>query len=239
MTPTNLLVIMSDQHNPQITGCYGDPVIQTPHLDGLAARGTRFAHAYCPTPICVPSRASFATGRHAFQIGAWDNATPYTGAEAASWGHRLTEQGHRITTIGKLHYRSQGDPNGFPDERLAMHVADGVGDLYALLRGEMPVRPNSRENIYAVRPGESEYIRYDRAVGEASVRWLHEEVGQHQPWRLFVSFVTPHFPLIVPQEYFDRYYSAALPMPAQWQHEAWHRHPALDIHRQLQALGTG
>lgn len=237
MQPQNLLYIMSDQHNPQITGCYGNQVVQTPHLDELAARGTRFAHAYCATPICVPSRASFATGRYGFQLGAWDNAAPYTGAEAPSWGHRLTAQGHQVTTIGKLHYRATDDPNGFPDERLPMHVLDGVGDLYGLLRGESPVRPQSRQQIFAARAGESEYTRYDRAVAQASVRWLGEEARQYdQPWCLFVSFVTPHFPLVVPEEYFKRYPPESLPMPVQWRSDDWPHHPVLDIYRCLQAL---
>jgi choline-sulfatase len=237
LQPTNLLYIMSDQHSPHITGCYGNPVVQTPHIDALAARGTRFAQAYCSTPICVPSRASFATGRYAFTIGAWDNASPYTGAEAPSWGHRLVEQGHHVTTVGKLHYRAADDDNGFPDERLPMHVLEGVGDLYGLLRAEMPVRPQSRNQVYEARAGESEYIRYDRAVAQESARWLREEAGTHEkPWCLMASFVTPHFPLVVPQEYFDRYPPESLPLPVQWRPEEWPRHPVLEMMRHLQGL---
>ena len=78
MEPTNLLFIMSDQHTREVFGAYGNPAAQTPNLDRLAAAGTRFTNAYCATPICVPSRASFATGRYAHTIGSWDNAAPYT-----------------------------------------------------------------------------------------------------------------------------------------------------------------
>ena len=54
----NLLYIHSDQHNPAVTGCYGDPFVQTPNLDHLAAKGVQFNNCYCPSPICVPSRMS-------------------------------------------------------------------------------------------------------------------------------------------------------------------------------------
>ncbi len=237
MRPANLLLIMSDQHSPHVLGCYGNAVVKSPTLDSLAAQGTRFLHSCCNTPICVPSRASFATGRYAHQIGAWDNASPYVGTEAPSWGHRLTAQGHTVTTIGKLHYRRVGDPSGFPDQRLPMHVLEGKGDLYGLLRADMPVRPHSRRQVLEARAGESDYTRYDRSIAQAAARWLREEAQEHsKPWCLFVSFVTPHFPLIAPREYFSLHPSDSLPLPIQWSLDSWPRHPELEQQRRQQAL---
>ena len=69
----NLLYIHSDQHNPAVTGCYGDPLVQTPHLDGLAARGVVFDNVYCPSPICVPSRMSMLNGRYPYENEVWTN----------------------------------------------------------------------------------------------------------------------------------------------------------------------
>jgi choline-sulfatase len=126
MHPTNLLVIMSDEHSRRVLGCYGNRLVRTPHLDSLAARGTRFTDAYCNSPICVPSRASFATGRHVHDIRFWDNANPYDGS-VPSWGHRLMAAGSRVTSIGKLHYRDSKDPNGFDEEIIPLHVVDGIG----------------------------------------------------------------------------------------------------------------
>ena len=60
----NLLYIHSDQHDPYVTGCYGDKVVQTPNLDSLAANGIVFENCYCPSPICVPSRMSMLSGRY-------------------------------------------------------------------------------------------------------------------------------------------------------------------------------
>ena len=239
MTPTNVLVILSDEHTRRVLGCYGNPVVRTPHLDALAARGTRFARAYCQTPICVPSRASLATGRWPHRIGAWDNATPYVGTEAPSWGHRLGAQGHRVTTVGKLHYRRVDDPSGFPDQRVPLHVLDGTGDLYGLLRGDMPPRPQSLRHVLDARAGESEYIRYDRAIADAAAGWLREEAeaaGRRKPWVLFVGFVSPHFPLVVPDSYFSLYRQDALPLPAAWTDATWSRHPAHELHRRQLGL---
>ena len=68
MKPTNLLVLMSDEHNPKALGCYGHPMVKTPHLDALAERGTRFDTAYCNSPVCIPARAVFATGKYIHQL---------------------------------------------------------------------------------------------------------------------------------------------------------------------------
>ena len=103
MQPKNMLVLMSDEHNAKILGCHGNGLAKTPHIDALAARGTRFSTAYCNSPICIPARAAFATGRYINQIGYWDNADPYEGSEP-SWHHRLRDQSFRVDSIGKLHF---------------------------------------------------------------------------------------------------------------------------------------
>ena len=77
--PQNLLVIMSDEHNPKIAGYSGHPIVSTPALDTLAARGSRFTAADTPSPICVPTRASLATGLPVHRHRAWDNAIAYDG----------------------------------------------------------------------------------------------------------------------------------------------------------------
>ena len=112
MGTSNLLVIMSDEHQAWAMGCAGHDFVQTPHLDRLAARGTRFTNAYTPSPICVPARAAFATGQHVHQVRLWDNAMPYTGA-TPGWGHALQAAGVPVESIGKLHYRDIADAAGF------------------------------------------------------------------------------------------------------------------------------
>ena len=125
--PRNLLFIMSDEHSKRVLGCNGNPVIRTPNLDRLAARGVRFTDAYCNSPICVPSRASFQTGRYVHDIRFWDNAIAYDGS-VPSWAHRLKAAGHRVDAIGKLHFRSPDNDNGFTKEHMPLHVVEGIGD---------------------------------------------------------------------------------------------------------------
>ena len=68
----NLLYIHSDQHDPYVTGCYGDRLVQTPHFDSLAAEGVVFENVYCPSPICVPSRMSMLSGRYPHENAVWN-----------------------------------------------------------------------------------------------------------------------------------------------------------------------
>ena len=208
MPPQNLLILMSDEHNARMMGCAGHPLARTPNLDALAARGTRFADAYTTCPICVPARASFATGRYIHDIGYWDNSIAYDG-RIPSWGHRLQEAGVRVESIGKLHYRREEDPCGFDRQHIPMHITDGVGMIQLSIRKQWPdfVPPARRRAAIAesAGPGESEYTSYDRRVADIAVQWLRDEAAEKSPWVLFVSFVTPHYPLVAPKEFFDLY----------------------------------
>ncbi|WP_310831429.1 sulfatase-like hydrolase/transferase [Paenibacillus pedocola] len=236
--PQNLLFIMSDQHNRDMLGCSGHPIVKTPNLDELARQGVFFSNAYTSSPICVPARASLATGRYPHTIGAWDNAAPYTG-EQASWGHRLTEQGVPVTTIGKLHYRNTTDDTGFPDQRLPMHVSNGVGDLYTLVReAGIPIKETvPRKLILGAGPGESAYTKFDRAVTSRAVSYLREEASASgKPWVLVVSYACPHFPLIAPREYYDLYPLEDVIFPKQYGLNQRPMHFVLEEYRRLSGL---
>ena len=174
MKPCNTLFILSDEHQRDITGCYGNTLVKTPNLDALAARGTRFTRAYTPCPICVPARTALATGRHVFQTRSWDNAHPYHG-EIPSWGHRLMDAGHEVVSIGKLHYRDAQDPNGFSEEILPLHVLGGIGDLLGLIRNPPAPRGNMQALARDAGPGASSYTDYDRQIAAEACAWLQRK----------------------------------------------------------------
>ena len=232
LKPLNLLLITSDQHRRSASGCYGHPLAHTPNLDALAERGVRFDTAYCNFPICVPSRASLATGRYAHELGVWDNAAPYVG-QRPSWGHRLTERGHAVTTVGKLHFRRPEDDTGFPDQRIPMHVKEGVGDLYGSLRPDVPRQRNYLNTAASPGVGESEYMRYDAATTRQAVGWLATEARQHDsPWCLWVSYTLPHSPFVASAEDIARYPLEDIELPVNFRSADWPHHPHVDYIRE-------
>jgi choline-sulfatase len=231
----NVVLIMSDEHSRRVLGAYGNTFVRSPSLDALAAAGTLFENAYCNCPICVPSRASFATGRYVHKIGCWDNAFPYRGTPS-SWGHRLHETGHRCDSIGKLHYRGSDDPNGFDNEILPLHVLKGEGDIQGMLRRPPPTRDTTRQLAGDAGAGESTYLKYDRNIRDEAIRWLKDAARDRpdKPWCLFVSFVCPHFPLVAPPEFFNLYDLAKLPLPPLRDPAEFPDHPVLRKLREVQ-----
>lgn len=223
-----LLVILSDEHRADALGCAGHPFVDTPNLDALAGAGTRFSTCYTPSPICVPARAAFATGRHVHACGYWDNAMPYLGTPE-SWGHVLQRGGVAVESIGKLHYRDPGDAVGFDAMHLPMMVADGVGMVFASVRREADrLWPGDGRMLGPkIGPGESNYTRYDAAIVARTEAWLADRAaqGNDAPWCLYVGLVAPHFPLICPEPFFSRYRAMDLPAPKLLPGDGHPRHP--------------
>ena len=231
MRPTNTVIILSDEHNRDIAGCYGDGVARTPHLDRLARGGVRFSNAYTSSPVCVPARASFATGRYPHRIGTWDSATPYDGS-VKGWGARLLDAGHEVVSIGKLHFRSTEDDNGFSREIVPMHVHNGVGWVSSLLRDPPAPHASAGDLAMDLGAGETVYTRYDRDVTGLAREWITEAAGRthDKPWVLYVGLVAPHFPLVAPEAYFHLY-DDGIPPPRQYSESDRPRHPVLDALR--------
>jgi choline-sulfatase len=165
------------------------------------------------------------------QVGHWDNAFPYDG-RIPSWGHRLKEQGYRVDSIGKLHFRSKDDDNGFTEEIDPLHVVEGIGDPLGSIRDDPPFR-KKRGGITGAGPGDSTYLQYDASNADQACRWLAEHKNDEKPWVLFLSFVCPHPPYIAPEAFYNLYPLDEVSLPPQWQPEDWPTHPALDYFRRF------
>jgi choline-sulfatase len=230
---------MSDQHARHITGCYGNDVIRTPNIDSIASNGARFESAYTPSPICVPARACFATGRYTHHIEYWDNAHPYDGA-VRSWGHELIDRGHRVESIGKLHYRDEKDSDGFSAHHIPLNVVDGKGDPQSSLRSDIPVRSGNHNAIAAAGPGNSSYLQYDQAIANTACQWLDSAsiANNDKPWVLFVSFTCPHPPYTAPSEHFDYYFSKKIDHSYRGKPDDWTDHPTFNELRRVLEIDT-
>ncbi len=102
--PRNIIFIMTDQQTASAMQCAGNPYVETPAMDALAADGVRFERAYCPFPLSGPSRASLLTGCMPFEVGATDNGVrPHEEDMALTLGHRLSEAGYETLYAGKWH----------------------------------------------------------------------------------------------------------------------------------------
>jgi len=227
MKAKNLVFIISDEHQARALSCAGHPIVRTPNIDRLAARGTRFAAAYTPCPICVPARASLATGRYVHAIRYWDNAMGYDG-RVAGWGARLRTANVRTESIGKLHYADDRAGTGFDRQHHPMHLADGIGQIWGSVRDPVPGPRDDIVRFAEVGSGYSRYNAYDETIRNAAVAWLRRAAQEERRWMLFVGFVAPHFPLIAPKRFVDLYPPSAMQLAKLTSRNAYIRHPWAD-----------
>lgn len=207
--PSNIVLILSEHHASCHLGLFDQQIVQTPNLDALAQRGTIFENCYCASPICVPSRAAIATGLAPHQSGFWENSSPFDG-RIQSWMGRLNDLGHKVVSVGKLHFRSEEDNNGFSQEIDPMHVIEKQGELVSLLRstGQEP-RQERIWSLYADQSGPGDATlnqAYDERITEAATSWLLKPEGHgDKPFVLCVHYSGAHPPFQVPQDLYDFY----------------------------------
>ena len=188
----NLIIIMSDEHQAKALGSVNHPFVKTPNLDKLASNGINFTNAYTPCPICVPARASFATGLPVHKNRLWDNAMPYYG-QLPSWGHMLQKVEVSVESIGKLHYRAQDDDDGFDQKYIPMMVYKGVGMVWGSIRREHERKTREQRMLGKyIGPGTSNYTDYDEAVVSQTIKWLENKSKDNnkKAWCLYIGPVS-------------------------------------------------
>jgi len=98
----NYLFLITDQQRADWLGCYGHPVLKTPHIDAIAARGTRFDNFHVASPVCMPNRASLLTGRYPSVHGLRYNGCRLP-LSANTFVDVLHQAGYHTAAIGKSH----------------------------------------------------------------------------------------------------------------------------------------
>lgn len=211
----NILLLMGDEHPVFMTGCYGHRSVKTPTLDGLAGAGARFDAAYCPSPICAPSRTAMMTGRHVHTIEVWDNAAPLR-SDWPTFAHSLAAAGYRTILAGKMHFVGPDQHHGF-DERWTQDIYPTTFDWTRSNRHEVAV--NTGQNIERVAKAGIAWtpdMDYDEEVifrTELGLRRMARG-KERDPFFLCVSFTGPHYPYCCPKKYWDLYDDSDVDLPA-------------------------
>ena len=217
----NILLIMSDEHAPQFSSPYGHRIVRSPNLDRLASDGVTFDACYCPSPLCVPSRAAFMTGKHLHRVRAYDNGAPFPSDEA-TWAHMLRAAGYEVVLDGKMHFVGPDSLHGF-ERQLARDSTSRIAGSEWLDPFPRGFRDGAttRRWVEEAGPGKRNNLIFDDEVETAALDYLHSKSSgaktsgetDDRPWALCVSFLAPHFPLVVPEPYFSMYYPDNVDMP--------------------------
>jgi len=231
----NILLLMSDEHNPRVSSPYGHPTVRTPHMERLAARGTLFENAYCPSPLCMPSRSAFLSGRYVHEVQVYNNCTANLGFSLPTYGRVLAAQGVHSAHVGKVHGYAPEDTLGF-SEMLAPSTYRYPSDPN-ISRDPLAIRPDGPERADRYGPHPNPFGE-DVHRMEAALRWLGETAPRlREPWVLSVNLSAPHFPHWVTQELWDLY-PAGGDLPAHGADCASAQHPyAQDLRRHFGAAG--
>ena len=105
--PPNIVLFMTDSMDGRVMRHLGHPAAHTPNMDRLAARGTSFANAYCNSPQCAPSRASYWSGQYVHRVQAWNNPAGLP-LDAPTFGTHLQDADYGVHVFGKTDYRVGG-----------------------------------------------------------------------------------------------------------------------------------
>ncbi len=202
----NVLILLSDQHSPHVLGCYGDTVVRTPWLDGLARKGTIFENNYCASPLCVPSKSSLLTGLHPYENRTWANSDILP-SDVSTFAHSLGATGYETTLIGHMHFCGPDQQHGF-EKILLGSPNPQYPNCKPFLPSELMVGAtcDSHAGVALAGPGRTAYGVFSEDVAKATAEYLRQRAGkQERPFCAMAGFLLPHPPFICPKQDWDYY----------------------------------
>ena len=101
----NFVLFITDQHRADFLGCYGHPVLRTPNIDSIAARGTAFDRFHVASPVCQPNRASLMTGRMPSVHDVRSNGISLS-MNSVTFVDLLRDAGYKTALVGKSHLQN-------------------------------------------------------------------------------------------------------------------------------------
>lgn len=149
----NFILFVTDQHRADHLGCYGNDILETPHIDAIASRGARFDRCYVANPFCMPNRASLMTGRMPSAHGVRTNGIPLA-KNNRTFVELLSEAGYDTALIGKSHMQNMtGWKRGYTPPEL-----EGVDTVFEAVRHALTGPEYDVENTLAWRRDPSHHV---------------------------------------------------------------------------------
>ncbi|MFN7924707.1 MAG: sulfatase [Bryobacteraceae bacterium] len=207
--PLNVLFVAADDMNNAL-GCYGHPVVKSPNIDRLAARGTRFDRAYCQYPLCGPSRTSLLSGMRPDTTTIWENeiAVRDTLPNAVTLPQLFRNHGYHSQRLGKMYHMGVPTTVGtnLYDDPPSWDVAISPKGAEDKTEGE---GRNITPKVGA--GGAFHWISFrgagkdqaDDSAAEQAVEMIAAK--RDKPWFLGLGFLRPHVPHVAPARFFDLY----------------------------------
>src|SRR5258708_17012564 len=213
----NILIVMADQMAPAFLRIYGHPLVRAPNLEALARDGVVFDSAYCASPLCAPSRASFMSGLLPSRTRVYDNAAEFA-ADIPTFAHALRLRDYRTSLSGKKHFCGHDQLQGF-EQRLTTDIYPA--DFNWTPDWDRPDhRPSWYHNMSSVRDAglcvRSNQLDFDDETAFVAERAIFDlaRSRDQRPFLMVASFPHPHDPFAVPQRYWDLYRDEDIDMPA-------------------------
>ncbi|MBM3289735.1 MAG: twin-arginine translocation signal domain-containing protein, partial [Candidatus Hydrogenedentes bacterium] len=220
----NVLHVISDDLGARLR-CYGDPMVQSPNLDRLAARGVLFERAYCQFPLCNPSRASFMTGLRPDTIKVYENSTHFREAvpDAVTIAQSFHNAGYHAARVGKIYHYGvprQIGTDGLDDPASWEKTynpkgrdVDDIGIVEVLELGPDGAARTVTGKRLEDTGGTLSWLASDGVDAEqtdgigaaAAIDMLEDRAQANTPFYLAVGFFRPHTPYIAPRKYYDMY----------------------------------
>jgi len=234
----NILFFFTDQMRGDCLSAAGHPVVRTPNLDHLAARGMLFSRAYSPCPSCIAARASLMTGLSPSSTGRLGYQDQVPWRYDLMLPEVLGAAGYQTHCAGKTHFYPQRAHLGFQslDSYEAMQNFDGryVNDYHEWLRDRTGGTRHERDhgldsNSWNARPSPlPEELHNTTWVATKGIEFLRRR-DRTRPFFLNLSFHRPHPPIDPPQAWWDRYADVELPPVPVGDWAAVHDTPAREL----------